>query len=434
MIVWLGTLYFAQGLPNAIVDLVAPVALKDLNFDNALITFIAAWAYLPWVLKALWAPLVDAFGTKRSWIAGTQFAQALTFLSLGFFIADGVPALFAVAAFFLTAVLSATYDIAADGFYMLALDDRKQAFYSGTRNLFFRLSQVFAKGGIIVLAGMLVANGNSPETSWRIVFAGTGILTALFAAIHFFTLPFPEKDLPAAGGRFGGNALLLNFFETWKTFFQKKNIVSAIVFLLLFRFGEVQLGAVSPLFLKDPLEKGGLALDNLAVGTLYGTFGVISLIAGGILGGVVVAGTKRGLAFWLLPMAAALNLPDFVYTAFAHWQTQSFPTLAAGIAVEQFGYGFGFTGYMLFMLKFSAGTRHAAAHYAICTAFMALSVFLPKIWSGALQNFLGYENFFWWAILCTVPGFVIAAVAAKQMAHTRKEFPENGGNAGRTQG
>lgn len=412
---WVATLYFTQGLPNAIVDLVAPVALKDLNYGNAIITFIAAWAYLPWVLKALWSPLVDAVGRKRTWVAGTQFVLAISIFWLGVAFANTVPAIVIVAILFAIAVFSATHDIAADGFYMLAFDEQKQALYSGARSVFFRLSQIFAKGGIIVLAGTLIANEFSAGTAWQGVFCGVGLLTIVLAFFHFFALPFPQNDVPAMSGDFSGNAILANFVATWKTFFQKKNILGAIAFLLLFRLGEVQLGTVSPLFLKDSLSAGGLALDNVAVGTLYGTFGVIALLAGGVIGGIVVAGTRRGLAFWLMPMAAALNLPDFIYVVFAHWQVQNFNWLAAGIAIEQFGYGFGFTGYMLYMLKFSAGTRHAVAHYAICTGFMALSVFLPKIWSGALQEFLGYENYFWWAIICTIPGFAVAAWATKKV-------------------
>ncbi|MCR5183557.1 MAG: MFS transporter [Opitutales bacterium] len=414
-IVWVAALYFVQGLPNAVVDLLAPVALKDLNYGNAVITFVAAWAYLPWVLKALWSPLVDAVGRKRHWVVLMQLAMALLYFLLGILFACVVPATVIAILLFLLAVLSATHDIAADGFYLLALEDRDQKFYSGFRNLFFRLSQVFARGGIIVFAGTLMGAGLAAGTAWRYIFCGIGATAFVLSILHYRILPFPPKDLPAVANRSGGNGILKNFVETWKTFFQKKSIVGIVLFLLLFRLGEVQLGAVSPLFMKDSLESGGLALDNVALGGLYGTIGVIALLLGGVLGGIAVAKSSRGLSFWLLPMALALNLPDFIYIALAHWQIQDYNVLAAGIAIEQFGYGFGFTGYMLYMLKISAGTRHAVAHYAICSAFMALSAFLPKIWSGALQEFLGYELYFYWAILCTIPGFAVAVWAAKNL-------------------
>lgn len=405
---WVATLYFAQGLPNALVDLVAPVAMKDLGFGNAVITFVAAWAYLPWVLKALWSPLVDSVGRKRTWIVKTQAAGALLVAAFALLLAGSFSAGALVVVLFAVAVVSATHDIAADGFYMLALDSGRQAFFSGWRSTFFRLSQVFAKGGIIAVAGLLIGQGFTAGTAWNYVLLGTAALTGIFACVHALILPRPPNDLPASSR---GSSLFRDFAETWKSFFQKEGIVFLLFFLLFFRFGEVQLGAVSPLFFKDTLEAGGLALDNREFGLLNGTFGVIALLAGGVMAGWLVS--RNGLRAWLWPMILLLNLPDLIYVALAHGQPQSLVLIGGGIVVEQFGYGFGFTGYMLYMLYACAGTRRAVAHYAICTAFMALGVMLPKFWAGALQQWLGYEAFFWWAILCTLPGFWIVARARK---------------------
>lgn len=408
---WVATLYFAQGLPNALVDLIAPVAMKDLGFGNAAITFIAAWAYLPWVLKALWSPLVDSIGRKRSWIVKTQIAGALLVAAFALLLATGVPAGVLVAVLFSIAVVSATHDIAADGFYMLALDSGRQAFFSGWRSTFFRLSQVFAKGGIIAAAGLLIGQRLSAGTAWNYVLLGTAALTGLLALVHALILPRPANDMPASTEK---TSLFKDFVETWKSFFQKKDIGFLLFFLLFFRLGEVQLSVISPLFFKDTFEAGGLALDNRVFGLLNGTFGVIAMLAGGVIAGWLVS--RNGLRAWLWPMIAFLNLPDLIYVALAHWQPQSFILIGGGIVIEQFGYGFGFTGYMLYMLYACAGTRRAVAHYAICTGFMALGVMLPKFWSGALQQALGYEAFFWWAILCTLPGFWI-------VAQTRKRLP-----------
>lgn len=409
--VWVATLYFAQGLPNAIVDLVAPVAMKDFGFENAVITFVAAWAYLPWVLKALWSPLVDSVGRKRAWIVKTQFTGALLLGAFALALCFGVPAWGIVLLLFAMAVVSATHDIAADGFYMLALDSGRQAFFSGWRSTFFRLSQVFAKGGIVALAGVLVACGETITYAWGSVFAGVTVFTGLLALFHAVIFPFPANDVPASGKK---TSLAFDFVETWKTFFQKERIGFLVAFLLFFRFGEVQLGVISPLFFKDAIEQGGLALDNRVFGLLNGTFGVVAMLAGGVIAGWLVS--QNGLRAWLWPMILLLNLPDFIYVALAHWQPESLTLIGASIVVEQFGYGFGFTGYMLYMLYVCAGTRRAVAHYAICTAFMALGVMLPKFWSGALQEWLGYETFFWWAILCTLPGFWL-------VAETRKHLP-----------
>lgn len=412
---WVATLYFAQGLPNAIVDLVAPVAMKDLGFGNGVITFVAAWAYLPWVLKALWSPLVDNAGRKRAWIVKTQLAGAVLVAALAGALFFGAPAGTIVAALFAAAIVSATHDIAADGFYMLALDSGRQAFFSGWRSTFFRLSQIFAKGGIIAAAGFLIARGTPAGTAWTRTLLAVAAIVGTLALLHSAILPRPENDVPAAER---GRSPLGNFAETWKTFFAKKRVAFLLAFLLLFRLGEAHIAVISPLFFKDAADAGGLGLDNRAFGLLNGTFGFAAMLFGGILAGWLVS--RRGLRFWLLPMILLLNVPDLIYAAFAHWRPTSLPLIGAGIVVEQFGYGFGFTGYMLYMLYACAGTRHAVAHYAICTGFMALGVMLPKFWAGALQESIGYEAFFWWSILCTVPGFWI-------VARTRKTLPENFG-------
>lgn len=430
---WVATLYFTQGLPNAVVDLIAPVAMKDLGFGNALITFIAAWAYLPWALKALWSPLVDSVGKKRGWIVKTQLASAALFVVLAFALSAGagsVPAAAIFAALAAVAVVSATHDIAADGFYMLALDSGRQAFFSGWRSAFFRLSQIFAKGAVIAGAGIFIAReisaGATPlaaaGTAWNRVFLGVAALTVVLAVVHALILPFPLRDVPAGTPE---RSLASDFVETWKTFFAKNRIGFLLGFLLFFRFGEVQLGVVSPLFFKDSLEAGGLALDNRMFGLLNGTFGVAAMLAGGILAGFLVS--RRGLRAWLIPMILLLNVPDLIYVAFAHWQpAAAFPLIGAGIVVEQFGYGFGFTGYMLFMLWACAGTRRAVAHYAICSGFMALGIVIPKLWAGALQELFGYEIFFWWALACTIPGFWLAVRARKIVpAEFGKKAPQN---------
>ncbi len=411
---WVATLYFAQGLPNAIVDLVAPVAMKDLGFSNGVITFVAAWAYLPWVLKALWSPLVDSIGRKRGWILKMQAAGALLLIAFAGTLFFDAPAILLVAVLFLIAVFSATHDIAADGFYMLALDSGRQAFFSGWRSTFFRLSQVFAKGGIIAVAGLIIGAGASAGTAWTQVFLGIAALTGIFALAHTLILPHPENDVPAGTEK---TSLLSDFSDTWETFFKKERIGFLLFFLLFFRFGEVQIGVISPLFFKDAIEHGGLALDNRMFGLLNGTFGVVAMLAGGVIAGWLVS--RNGLRAWLLPMIWLLNLPDFIYVALAHWQPASPAIIGTGIVIEQFGYGFGFTGYMLYMLYACAGTRRAVAHYAICTAFMALGVMIPKFWSGALQQLIGYENFFWWSIFCTLPGFLIVSEARK---HLPEEF------------
>jgi PAT family beta-lactamase induction signal transducer AmpG len=195
------------------------------------------------------------------------------------------------------------------------------------------------------------------------------------------------------------------FFQTFEAFFRKPKIIVLLLFLVLYRLGEAQLVKMVQPFLLDPREQGGLGLDNDQVGLIYGTAGVVAMLAGGLLGGVVVA--RQGLKFWLWPMLLAIHLPDAVFIWLAQAQPQSRWAIGAGVAVEQFGYGFGFTAYMLYMIYIARG-EHATAHYAICTGFMALGLLLPGMASGWLQEHLGYPHFFVWVLLATIPSFLVA--------------------------
>ncbi len=418
---WVPALYFVQGLPNTFVDQVAPVFLKDLQLSNSLIITIGAWAYLPWALKALWAPFVDGIGEKRIWIISMQLAIAWTLfaLGLGIFLFAGTAAFpwIAVVALALIAAISATHDIAADGFYILALNSGDQALFSGVRSTFFRLATIFGKGGIIALAGLLILQSSEQgplslelaQSTWGKIIFALAALIAIFALVHSILLPRPTSDAPAA--RECSSSLSKNFVVTWTSFFKKEHVALLLALLLLYRLGEVQISAVSTLFFKDSAEVGGLALDNLRLGLLSGTIGTVSLLAGGIIAGVVVA--WKGLRFWLWAMLLFLNLPDLIYVAFAYWRPSGTMVLGAGIAVEQFGYGFGFAGYMLYMIFACEDGAHRVAHYAICSGVMALGAALPKLWTGPMLDFLGYEKFFWWAIVCSIPAFFVVARANK---------------------
>jgi PAT family beta-lactamase induction signal transducer AmpG len=220
---------------------------------------------------------------------------------------------------------------------------------------------------------------------------------------HCFILPQPPADHPGEIG--SSETFLAGFFKTFGTFFQKPRIIVLLLFLLLYRLGEAQLVKMVQLFLLDPREKGGLGLLNEQVGLAYGTIGVIALLLGGLLGGFVVA--RHGLKFWLWPMLLAIHLPDAVFIWLAYAQPDNFWAIGAGVAVEQFGYGFGFTAFMLYMIYIARG-EHQTAHYAICTGFMALGMMLPGMWSGWLQEHIGYQHFFVWVLLATIPSFIVA--------------------------
>ncbi len=246
-------------------------------------------------------------------------------------------------------------------------------------------------------------SGNIP-LSWSITFfLLTGIFISL-AIYHKFVLPYPVSDKPIVSDP--NHNVLKEFLDTFGSFFKKKDIGIILGFLLLYRFAEAQLVKLIAPFLLDPRVDGGLGLTTQEVGIVYGTVGVIALTLGGLLGGVVIA--KRGLKFWLWIMVCVIHLPDAMFIYLSQFQPESFYLIGTAVAIEQFGYGFGFTAYMLFMIMVSEG-EHKTAHYAICTGFMALGMMLPGMFSGWLQDQIGYQHFFLWVMVSTIPGFVIAA-------------------------
>lgn len=587
---WVPTLYFAQGIPYVIVMTVSVIMYKRLGISNADIALYTSWLYLPWVIKPLWSPVVDLLKTKRWWIVIMQLlvgaglaGVALTIPAPGFF-------KYTLAFFWLLAFSSATHDIAADGFYMLALDEHKQALFIGIRSTFYRIAMITGQGLLIILAGFFetstglppvefsvharpdlparidvpefrqtdgndeltfiltanelqvstqkvepeiidslkrwaaqqnLANGfvipevkeskkeesgwwtnhisgplktqlknlfgrdqtvetslhpgnvalvglrlsaapepdqevilntgfrrgdesislvvgerivmnrsNWNKTAWLVVqldpklqgastawFEGRSgkiplawsltfvILTVLFLIFfvyHRFILPRPATDKPAV--QENNEGLFQEFFITFKSFFRKKNIGSALAFLLLFRLGESQLVKLASPFMLDAREAGGLGLTTGDVGLIYGTIGILALTLGGILGGWVAS--RNGLKYWIWPMALAMNLPNLMYVYLSYATPQSMWLISASVAVEQFGYGFGFTAYMLYMIYFAAGS-HKTAHYAICTGLMALGMMIPGMISGWIQEIVGYQNFFIWVLICTIPGFIV---------------------------
>ncbi|MDW8308978.1 MAG: hypothetical protein RMK20_06360 [Verrucomicrobiales bacterium] len=252
--------------------------------------------------------------------------------------------------------------------------------------------------------------------SWMVTF---GVLVALFAALalyHRWVLPRPEKDRPGEARNIP--AFLKEFFRTFGAFFRKPGIVGTLLFLLLYRFGEAQLVRMVAPFLLDAREAGGLGLTTGQVGWVYGTVGVIALTCGGLLGGFVVS--RRGLKFWLWPMVFIIHVPDAAFIYLAYAQPESLNVISVMVALEQFGYGFGFTAYMLYMIYVARGA-HQTAHYAICTGFMALGMMVPGMWSGWLQELIGYQHFFVWVILATIPSFLVVLLISVDPEFGRKE-------------
>ena len=397
---WIPSLYLAEGLPYALALSLSFVLYKNLGVSNTEITFFTGWLYLPWVIKPLWSPLVDLLKTRRHWIWTMQMVVGVALAGVAFAIPTTHFFQVTLALFWLLAFASATHDVAADGFYILALPEREQAAFNGIRTTFYRIAGILAKGQLVILAGILAASSGNYSAAWSLVFAMVAATVLLLAVYHRFILPEPVKDVPGvAGQNFSGE-----FLKTFAAFFQKPGIGVSLLFLLTYRFGEAQLMPMTQLFFLDALDQGGLGLTNTQVGFVYNTVGVIALIGGGLLGGFVIS--RDGLKFWLWPMLLAIHLPDAVFIWLAAAQPENLYAIGAGIAVEQFGYGFGFASFMLYMIYVARGA-HATAHYALCTGFMAMGMMLPGLWSGWLQAHLGYKLFFVWVVLATIPSFFV---------------------------
>ncbi|MDL2356615.1 MAG: MFS transporter [Pseudomonadota bacterium] len=400
---WVPSLYFGQAIPYVVVMMLSVIMYKANGISNTDIALYTSWLYLPWVIKPLWSPFVDMFRTKRFWIVGLQLVigAALALVAL----TAQLPSFFraSLAVLWLMAFSSATHDIAADGFYMLGLRQPQQAALVGVRSTFYRLGMLAGQGALVYLAGQLTERTGDVRFAWSVVFC---VLAAMFLALcvyHHLVLPRPIDDKPV--GRSDNH--LGEFFATFGAFFKKPDILLILGFILTFRLGESQLLKLAAPFLMDPLAKGGLGMTTSQVGVAYSTVGVIALTLGGLLGGVVIS--RLGLKRCLWPMVFAVHIPDLVFVYLASALPQNFTLVAACLALEQFGYGFGFTAMMMYMIMVADG-EHKTAHYAICTGLMALGMMLPGMVSGKIQALLGYQHFFIYVCLMTIPAFCVAAL------------------------
>jgi MFS transporter, PAT family, beta-lactamase induction signal transducer AmpG len=413
---WVPSLYFGQAIPYIVANNLSVIMYKDMNLSNAEIAFYTSLLYLPWVIKPLWSPLVDTFGSKRGWTVSLQLVLAAALGAVGATL--HLPSFFMVSLgiMWIMAFASATHDISADGFYMLGLPQQSQAAFVGVRSTFYRLATLAAQGPLVILAGTLATTFGDVGQAWAIVFFVLGILFLVLCAWHHAVLPHPDADHAADVGN-GGPKLLAGFAATFSSFFRKRDIWLILGFILTFRLGEAQLLKLVAPFLKDPVAAGGLGLTTAQYGTAYGTFGIVALTAGGLFGGWLIArlGLKRCL--WL--MVAAVHLPDLVFVYLSSVQPHGFAVIAGFLAVEQFGYGFGFTALMMYMIMVSEGP-YKTAHYALCTGLMALGMMVPGMWSGKLQEMLGYQHFFVWTCLATIPAFLMAALVKVDPAFGKK--------------
>lgn len=420
---WVPTLYFAEGVPYFVVNNISVMMFTKMGVPNGDMSFFTTLLYFPWFLKGIWSPLVDVVKTKRWWIVTMQILMTALMVLLTLtlplpdasMIARGATPIsmftLTLILFIIAAFASATHDIAADGYYMLAHSPSSQAAFIGIRSTFYRIASVFGQGGLVYIAGKIETSTGNIPMSWQVTLGVSAVIFCLITLYHTFCLPRSADDKPrvSANGTQSGWSELADSFVT---FVKKPGVLLAIAFMLLYRLPEGFLLKMCQPFLVHSTQSGGLGLSTELVGLVYGTFGVISLLAGGVAGGIFASRVGLKKALWI--MAACMTLPclTFVYLAIA--QPASTVVISVAVCIEQFGYGFGFTAYMLYMMYFSEG-EFKTSHYAICTAFMALSMMLPGFVAGYIQEAIGYVNFFWLVMACCLATVLVTFFAERKI-------------------
>ncbi|MBP8887286.1 MAG: AmpG family muropeptide MFS transporter [Flavobacterium sp.] len=409
---WIPVLNFASGLPYAIIISVSVILYKNLGINNEDIGIYTSLLYLPWVIKPLWSPFIDLYSTKRKWFLSMQLLISLAFLIVGLTIPLSNFFVISLAVFWVAAFASASNDVASDGFYMLALEKEQQSFFLGIRSTFYRLSMLTGNGLIVVIAGYLEQEYGDKQKAWSYTMIVVGLIMTVITIYNYFTTPKIEVETAETKITETNSAVSKtewvpnkSFAAVFASFFQKKQIGIALAFILLFRLGESQLLKMLTPFLIDPITAGGMGLTTQDVGVIYGTFGVLALTVGGILGGIVIS--RDGLGKWMLPMILAMHLPIIGFILLSHFHPSSVYYVYVTVIAEQFGYGFGFAAFMMYLIYLADG-ESKTSHYSIATGFMALGMMVPGMLSGYIQEYLGYGNFFIWVFIATIPGLILS--------------------------
>lgn len=415
---WVPSLYLGEALPFSAVMLLSLVMFKEMGLTDAQITVYTGWLGTPWVIKPLWSPIVDNLKTKRWWIITMQFLMAVALAVVAFTLPTSYWLKGSLAVFFVIALASATHDISADGFYIIGLDNKDQELYVGVRNTFYRIGMVIGQGGLVLLVGYMQEGVFGTElqpvlSSWTAVFIIVAVLMLLLGLYHACVLPRVERSVH---DRFDLVEQMREFVKTLAVFISKPHIVTSLCFILLFRLPEGLLTKIVPLFLTRTAAEGGLALSDTDFGLIYGTLGVIGLLAGGLVGGWAVS--RWGLRRCLWPLVMCITLPDVVYVYLSYCPTDNLWLIGSCVCVEQIGYGLGFAAYTLYLVTFSRGERSTAV-FSICTAGQYLGgVMLPGMLSGLISDSIGYQKFF---LLIMFLCFVTFAVTALVKIDEKKE-------------
>ena len=397
---WIPILNFASGFPYAIIILVSVIMYKNLGISNEDIGIYTSLLYLPWVIKPLWSPFIDLHSTKRKWFLSMQLLISISFLIVGLSLPTNHFFIITLAIFWVAAFASASNDVASDGFYLLALSKDQQSFFLGIRSTFYKLSMLTGNGLIVIIGGYLETVFGDKTKAWSYTMIIVGLLMTAITLYNLFATPISENET-----RTESSEQQKDFAAVFTSFFKKKQIGIVLAFILLFRLGESQLMKMLTPFLIDTKELGGMGLTTEDVGIIYGTFGVIALLIGGTLGGIAIS--KQGLGKWMLPMILIMHLPIIGFVLLSHFHPENTLFIYLAVIIEQFGYGFGFAAFMMYLIYVAEG-ESKTSHYALATGFMALGMMLPGMVSGYIQEYLGYGNFFIWVFCSTIPGIILS--------------------------
>lgn len=398
---WVPTLYFAEGIPFFAVSLIAGILYKRLGLGNDVIALYTKLLLLPWSLKPLWSPLLEMFKSKKYFVVLLQFAGGVSLGLIALCLPLSGYFLYTIGLFAVVAFCSSTHDVAADGLYIASLSTKEQAAYVGWQSGFYSVARLFSQGGLIILAGFLEARMDVPH-AWMAIFATMGLILAALSLYHARALPTGG----AARRRGGLREIAATFWDVLISFLKKPNIYLLLLFILLYRAGEGQVVTIGPLFLVDRRSAGGLGLTMDQFGTIYGTFGTMAFLAGTVLGGYFTS--WLGLRRALLPLICAMNFPNLAYVYLSTALPANRVVIASAMSVEMFGYGFGFVGVMLLMMQEIAPGKYQTAHYAFANSLMNLGLMIPGAVSGRIQMALGYQKFFAWVLISSVPALILS--------------------------
>lgn len=407
---WVPSLYMGEALPFSAVMLLSLVMFKEMGMTDSQITLYTGWLGTPWVIKPVWSPIVDNLKTKRWWIVSMQFLMGVALAMVALTLPTAFWLKASLAVLMVIAFASATHDISADGFYIIALSDKDQELYVGVRNTFYRVGLVIGQGGLVLLVGYMQEGTfgawlQPMLSSWMAVFIIMAVLMVVLGVYHACVLPKVERSVHE---RFDIGEQVREFVKTLRVFVGKPHIVSALCFILLFRLPEGLLTKIVPLFLMRSADEGGLAMSDTDFGLIYGTLGVIGLLAGGLVGGWAVS--RWGLKRCLWPLVMCITLPDVVYVYLSYCPTGNMWLVGSCVCVEQIGYGLGFAAYTLYLVTFSRGERSTAV-FSICTAGQYLGgVMLPGMVSGLISENIGYQKFFLLIMLFCLVTFAVTAI------------------------